>query len=119
MARITSHRELIIWQKALTLAEQVYMIVQYLPRHERYGLCSQMTRAAVSVAANIAEGYYRSTREYLHFLSIARGSLMELETLITITIRIGHLQANQAQLVMDLITELSKMLVALRLRLGG
>ncbi len=81
MATLSSYRDLIVWQRALALAKDVYIHSKELPKEERYGLTSQMRRAAISVAANTAEGYGRRNRgEYLQFLGIARGSLRELET---------------------------------------
>lgn len=78
-----SYRDLIAWQKAVDLVTAVYRWTATFPADERFGLTSQMRRAAVSVAANIAEGQGRtSRREFHHFLSNARGSLLELETLI-------------------------------------
>jgi four helix bundle protein len=88
------------------------------PRHELYGLTSQLTRAMVSVPANIAEGNARgSRREYAQFLSIAKGSLMEGETLLILAERLGYLQPDESGPVLDLIVEVSKMLTTLRARL--
>lgn len=79
---LKSYRDLEAWKRALLLIAEVYRTTRRLPSEERFGLTSQMRRAAVSVASNIAEGYGRSTRgEYLNHLSIARGSLYELESL--------------------------------------
>lgn len=78
---IRSYRDLIVWQRAIVLAERVYEVTQNDPKAETYGLTSQMRRAAVSIASNIAEGQGRSGRkELLLFLSHARGSLAELGT---------------------------------------
>lgn len=78
---IKTYRDLIAWQKAMALAKQVYHLASGMPEGERFGLTSQMRRAAVSVPSNIAEGYGRGSRtEYARFLRIARGSLMELQT---------------------------------------
>jgi four helix bundle protein len=78
---IESHKDLIVWQKAITLASKVYAATRRLPAEERYGLISQLRRAAVSIPSNIAEGAARRHRsEFLQFLHIARGSLSELET---------------------------------------
>jgi four helix bundle protein len=82
---MTTHKDLIVWQKAIALATQIYAMTASLPHDERHGLTSQMRRAAISVPSNIAEGAGRSSRaEYLHYLSIARGSLAELETQLRI-----------------------------------
>ncbi len=78
---VLSYRDLVVWQKALDLAEAVYVATQSFPRQEVYGLTSQMRRAAVSVASNIAEGHARQTRgEYIQPVGMARGSLAELQT---------------------------------------
>jgi four helix bundle protein len=84
------HERLDVWQDAMLLVESVYRLTARLPDSERFGLASQMRRAAVSVPSNIAEGAARrSTLEYLRFSSIARGSLSELDTHIAIVQRLG------------------------------
>jgi four helix bundle protein len=105
--RLRSYRDLRVWQEAIKLVEIIYGICKSMPQEERYGLCSQMQRASVSVPANVAEGYERDHRkEYLHHLSISRGSLAELETHLIIAERLGFLTRkkavegwNQSQLV--------------------
>lgn len=95
---IQSYRELTVWQRSLDFVEMVYRLTEKFPKSETYGLSSQMQRAAVSIPANIAEGHDRdSTREYLHHLSYAVGSLAELETLIAISCRLGHIPADEDQ----------------------
>ena len=85
MKPIQSHKDLVVWQKAVSLAGKVYAATRLLPADEHYGLVSQLRRAAVSIPSNIAEGAARHNRtEFLHFLQIARGSLAELETQIMI-----------------------------------
>jgi four helix bundle protein len=80
MGTVANYRDLLVWQRSMDLVEKIYRTTEGLPERERWGLISQMCRAAVSVPANIAEGYGRqSTGDYRHFLSIARGSLSELE----------------------------------------
>ena len=82
---ISGFRDLRVWQGGMDLVEQVYRLTQEFPEHERYGLVSQMQRAAVSVPSNIAEGHTRdSSKEYLRHLSIARASLAELQTQLEI-----------------------------------
>lgn len=115
---VQSHRDLRVWQKGVDLAVLMYEVVKHFPSHERYGLSSQLTRAAASGPANIAEGNARSTtREYAHFISIARGSLMEVETFVTIALRIGYLSEQDAATLLRQIADLSKMLRSLRQRL--
>jgi four helix bundle protein len=86
--QIQTHRNLDVWSKSVDLCVQVYRLTQALPSEERFGLSSQLRRAAVSVASNIAEGAARGTsRDFLRFLRIARGSLVELETQMEIARR--------------------------------
>ncbi|MDX9707241.1 MAG: four helix bundle protein [Azospira sp.] len=85
------HRDLLAWQHAIELVEVVYRLTALFPDSERYGLTAQMRRAAVSVPSNIAEGAARTTtREYLHFLGIARGSLSELDTQLVIAQELAY-----------------------------
>ena len=89
---VKSYRDLIAWQKAFTLGTSLYAATKKFPREEMFGLTSQMRRAAVSVASNIAEGYGRqSTADYIRFLRIARGSLFELETQISFAEKFGYI----------------------------
>ena len=89
-------RNLQIWKDAMDLAQAVYEITEALPKMETYGLISQMTRAAVSVPSNIAEGSGRSDKDFSHFLTIALGSLFELNTQIMLSKRIGYLTTEQS-----------------------
>jgi four helix bundle protein len=87
---LKSFRDLIAWQKAMTLAEGVYAVTAEFPREERFGLISQMRRCAVSVASNIAEGHGRLTKkEWQHFLAQARGSAYELQTQVDLATRLA------------------------------
>lgn len=116
--RIGSHRDLTVWQKSMDLVVEVYRLSSYFPKSETYRLTSQLTRAAASVPANIAEGHARSTaRDYGHFLSIAKGSLMETETFLMLAVRLGYLQEESSAPALRLVTEISKMLTSLRSRL--
>lgn len=102
----------------MDLAVAVYGLTETFPKSETYRLVNQTTRAAASVPANIAEGYYRdSSADYARFLAIAKGSLMELETYLTLAIRLRYAEDSAADPLMDLITEVSKMLSALRAKL--
>lgn len=90
------HHRLMAWQKSIDLVKEIYLLTAAFPRHEVYGLTSQMRRAVISVPSNIAEGAARtSIREFMNFLSIARGSLSELETQIIISKRLGFLDDDQ------------------------
>jgi four helix bundle protein len=113
--KIESHRDLIVWQKAMDMTVQVYKLSEALPARERFGLVPQVTRAAVSVPANIAEGNARgSAKDYAHFLSIARGSLMETETMLMLAVRLNYLDADNIRATLSLINEIDRMLCALR-----
>lgn len=115
---VQSHRDLIVWQKAMDLAVQVYGLTVKFPRSEQYRLVDQLTRASASIPANIAEGQARSgAREFAHFLSIAKGSLAETETFLLLAVRLKCVTAEESQPTFALITEVSKMLTALRSRL--
>ncbi len=87
-----SYKDLIVWQKAITMVTEVYRATQSFPRNETYGLTSQLRRSAVSVASNIAEGQGRISKlEFRQFLGIARGSLLEMETQIVIADNLGYI----------------------------
>ena len=109
-----SCRELVVWQKAVDLVVEIYGITRAFPKSELYGLASQMQRAAVSVPSNIAEGQaLKQTRAYLRHLSIASGSLAELETQLEIASRLGYLTA-EYEVVFEQANEVGRMLSALR-----
>ena len=98
MAR--SYRELLVWQKSKTLAAEIYRATEQFPRNEIYGLTSQIRRAAVSVASNIAEGQGRMTPgEFVHFLGQARGSLLELDTQLAIAMDLSYLKPDQYEIL--------------------
>jgi four helix bundle protein len=93
-----SYRQLLVWQKVKLLAVQVYQASQRFPRTETFGLASQVRRAAVSVASNIAEEQGRLTAgEFTHFLGIARGSLLELDTQLHIALDLAYLQQSEQE----------------------
>ncbi len=109
------YKELLVWQKGMSLAKGVYELTARFPTDERFGLVSQMRRAAVSVPSNIAEGQARhGTREFLQFLSHASGSLAELETQLLLSLDMKYCAKNDVESVAGLISELQKMIVALR-----
>ena len=108
------YRDLIVWQKAMDLVPMAYQLARSLPVIERYGLSSQIRRAVISVAANIAEGQGRQhPKEFLHFLSVARGSLAELDTLILAGLRLDYLQADAILPVQQQMNEVRRMLQGL------
>jgi four helix bundle protein len=111
---IYSYKDLVVWQKSMNLVEAVYRLSFKFPATEQWGLISQMRRAAVSVPSNIAEGYGRqATGEYHHHLSIGRGSLLELETQVLLSLRLGYVGESHAQIMLRDIEEISKMLGSL------
>jgi four helix bundle protein len=120
MAEIRSHRDLVVWQKAMDLAVEVYRLSRGFPHDELYRLTSQLTRAIISVPANVAEGHARVTaKDYAHFLAIAKGSSVEAETFLLLAIRLGYINEANASLSLSLCTEIGKMLTTIRLKLVG
>ncbi|WP_332654044.1 four helix bundle protein [Brevundimonas sp.] len=108
---VRSYRDLLVWQRAMDLAEATYILSRNYPRDELFGLTSQSRRAAASIAANIAEGYGRSTKAaYLNFLRIAQGSLKELETHLILAERIGATPAGSVDRLLSDADELGRML---------
>jgi len=107
-------RDLLVWQKSITLVKESYRIARELPTYEVYGLASQLRRASVSIPSNIAEGNRRIHRkEYIHHLSIARGSVAELETHIEIARMLSYIPASEVGAVQELIDHVSRMLTRL------
>lgn len=110
----SDYKQLKVWQKAMDLTIEVYDLIKKLPKEEIYGLSDQMRRSVVSIPSNIAEGQGRnSDREFVNFLSIARGSLWELETQLEICKRLGYIDNNQMSNAFVLTTEISKMINSL------
>ena len=106
-----NYTELIAWQKAMDLVEEIYAATKQFPKEELYGLVSQLRRAAVSIASNIAEGQGRkSLKEFLHHLSIAYGSLREVETQVRIAERLGYLGEDQASHVLASCAEVGRLI---------
>jgi four helix bundle protein len=109
------YMETILWNKAMKLAELACRSVTRLPGEERYGIRLQITRAAISVASNIAEGWTRESKKArTHFLAIAHGSLSELHTQLLLCGRLGWLSSDLLQIPIGLIDEISRMLTTLR-----
>ena len=99
-----SYRDLEVWQKSMVLAKEVYQVTSSFPTDEKFGLTNQMRRAAVSIPSNLAEGHARSgTQEFKHFISIAIGSVAELETQILLSVELGYLNRDREN---DLLVEL-------------
>ena len=112
--RVESYRDLLVWQRGMDLAADVYELTKAWPRAEIYGLTSQVRRSAASIPANIAEGYGRaSSASYAQFLKIARGSLKELETHLLLAERVGIASTGCCAAIFRQTDELGKMLGAL------
>ena len=112
---IRSYRDLDVWQKAIELAEENHRLCGKLPSHERYGLTSQMRRAAVSISSNIAEGHSSwKRRRFANHVAIARGSLAELETQIVLAVRFRYLTAEEIGPFNELAVVVGRMLTNLR-----
>ncbi|MDX8434984.1 four helix bundle protein [Mesorhizobium abyssinicae] len=112
--RIESYRDLMVWQAAMVLAEDCYRFTKGFPKDEIYGMTSQMRRSAVSIAANIAEGYGRENRgSFVQFLRMAQGSLKELETHILLACRVGMLERDNETELLLRCEEIGKMMRSL------
>lgn len=106
-----SYKDLIAWRKAMDLVTQIYRVTRTFPREEMYGLTNQLRRAAVSVPSNIAEGQaHFSKKEFHHFLSHARGSLVEIETQLTIAENLEYLSPQQTRPLLNQAAELGRVL---------
>ena len=117
---VRNYSELIAWQKAMDLVELVYAFTKGFPKEEQYGLTNQLQRAVVSIPSNIAEGQgRRSTNEFLRFLSIASGSLREVETQALIAPRLGYMQEADTQNLMELASEAGRLINGLINSLRG
>jgi len=115
---IKSYKDLAVWQKAMDMTSLAYRVTSDLPVDERFGLISQTRRAAVSVPTNIAEGHRRaSTKDYLRFLSIAAGSLAEVETLVELASRLYSIRSTHMEELVGQADEVGKMLRSLQQRL--
>ena len=109
-----NYQDLIAWQKAMDLVEMVYQATEGFPREEIYGLTSQLRRASVSIPSNIAEGQgRRSSKEFMSFLSIAHGSVRELETQVLIARRLGYLRAAQVEPILHQAAEVGRLIKGL------
>ena len=113
--RIRDFRDLEVWQRSVDLAAEVYKVCRRFPREERYELSAQLRRAAISVSSNIAEGSGRATtKDFLNFLSHARGSLRETESILLVSQRLGFSTEAQLESVIDLTHRVGQMLTKLR-----
>ncbi len=120
MEKIKTYRDLLAWQKSMSVVLEVYRNTKVFPKDEIYGLASQMRRSAVSVPSNIAEGYGRnSTSDYVRFLRVAIGSLYELQTQIEISYNLKYLHEKEFNKLFELSREIERMLSSLIRKLNN
>lgn len=113
-----SYRDLQVWSLGMKIAKTIYQITEYFPKNEVYGLTNQLRRAAVSVPSNIAEGHVRSTKEFIHFLTIALGSVAEIETQIELSEMLGFVKTDISDLKKEL-DDIGKMIRGLQKSLAS
>jgi four helix bundle protein len=114
-AKVGGYKDLLVWRKGIELVKEIYRVTKSFPADERFGLVSQMRRAAVSIPSNIAEGQARrTTGEFIQFLSHAEGSLAELDTQTVLAVELGYINNAQVASATELVSELKRMLNALR-----
>ena len=112
---VYSFEKLMVWQKSIELAKQIYSITSNFPKEEIYGLTSQIRRAVISISSNVAEGYVKSSsKEQIRFSEIAYGSLMEVLNQVIIAREIGYVSKDNYLNIRQNIEEISRMLNALR-----
>jgi four helix bundle protein len=117
--KISSYQQLDIWQKSMGLVTEIYQRSSIFPKAEMFGLTSQIRRAAISIPANIAEGWGRKlTKEFIQFLRIARGSLLELETHLIIAQNLGYIETQILDALLPRTKEINKMINAMISSLG-
>ena len=115
-----NYKDLVVWQKGIALAKAIYQLTSKFPAEEKFGLVSQMRRAAVSIPSNIAEGQARhTTGEFIQFISHAEGSTAELETQLILSIELGFVAKEHARPHFVLLDEIRRMLNGLRRKLSG
>jgi four helix bundle protein len=113
--KLKSYRDLTAWQMAMDLVVSVYEMTREFPENERYGLTNQLRRAAVSIPSNVAEGQGRSTsRDFLHFLSVAYGSLQEVETQLILAQRLGFASEQKIDSILAQCGEVGRLTNGLR-----
>lgn len=113
-SKIASYKNLIVWQKAIEFVTVIYKTTKLFPSDEKFNLITQINRAVVSISVNIAEGYGReSSKNYLQFLRISRGSILELETLLLISKNLNYLPIEDYEKLTENLNEISKLLQGL------
>jgi len=112
LGKIKSYKDLLIWQKGIEITEKVYLTTNNFPENELFSLTNQIRRTSVSISSNISEGFGRnSTKSYMNFLKISRGSLYELETQLIIADRLNYMSGNELfKSINDLLSEEGKMI---------
>ena len=114
-SRVKSYRDLKVWQLGIAVSKEINLVTAAFPKHETYGITSQIRRAVTSIPANIAEGHGRdSTKEYLRHLSIAMGSLAECETFLYLALELGYVNQTVSDRIFDLLAEEGRMLRGLQ-----
>ena len=114
MKPINSFKDLIVWQKSMSLVTEIYRISKQFPKEEINGLSSQIRRSAISIPSNIAEGYGRNSRnDYIRFLQISTGSIYELETQLEISFNLKYLNQDLFKNILDIVQEIERMLCSL------
>ncbi len=112
--KIRGFKDLIVWQRSVALAVEIYKITKEFPREETYSLISQIRRASVSIPSNLAEGHARNTKgQFANFIDITLGSAAELETQLTISLQIGYLKQTDYDKLVSELTEITRMLYGL------
>lgn len=120
MEKIRNFKDLKIWQKGIEIVKDVYAMTKEFPREEMYGITSQMRRSAVSIPANVAEGFKRfHGKEYSQFLHIALGSVAELETHLIISKELGFIKDEQLAEISEKLDHISKMVSSLLNKISG
>ncbi|MBK7183408.1 MAG: four helix bundle protein [Bacteroidetes bacterium] len=112
--KINSYKDLIVWQKSIALVTEIYKLTKAFPAEEKFGIVNQLNRAVVSIPANIAEGWGReSSKNYLQFLRVSRGSLMETETLLVISKNLNYIDDENFRMISEKLDETGKILQGL------
>jgi len=112
--KMTTHKDLIVWQKGIELVKNIYLITDSFPKSEQFGLVAQMRRSVISIPSNIAEGFGRnSDNELIHFLYVALGSSSELETQIIISVELDFLANEKSTACLSLLNEIIRMITSL------
>lgn len=118
--KVESFKDLIVWKKGIELVNDIYKVTKKIPKEELYGLTSQIRRAAISIPANIAEGWGRgTTKNYIQFLEISRGSLFELNTLVIISYNQEYISKEICVEIENKLNEIGRMLNALITKLDN